>query len=210
MTIARSGYFFNSMIGDFGWVGFKSPYAVIVLWTALIGLVLALALAVSSRRRAVVLLLIAATTTLLPLLIEYRTMRSLGGIWQGRYTLPLAVGVPILGAYLIGDSSIGNRLARSRLALVVGIALGVGHVLAFAQSLRRFSVGNNGAFKYWSNAAWAPPLGALPLTLSFIAVLSLWLVWMLRPAPDGLLEAVQDVTSTNRWAPHSKAARQIS
>ncbi len=198
MTIARSGYFFNSMIGDFGWVGFKSPYAVIVLWTAVIGLVLALALAVSSRRRAVVLLLIAATTTLLPLLIEYRTMRSLGGVWQGRYTLPLAVGVPILGAYLIGDSSIGNRLARSRLALVVGIALGVGHVLAFAQSLRRFSVGNNGAFKYWSNAAWAPPLGALPLTLTFIAVLSIWLVWMLRPAPDQLLPQFQNVMSANR------------
>jgi len=184
MTISRSGYFFNSMIGEFGWVGVRSPYAVIVLWAALIGLVLVLGLAVSSRRALVALLILVVTIILLPLVFEYRTMRTLGGIWQGRYTLPLAVGVPILGAYLIGDSSIGDRLARSRLAIVVGCTLGVCHLLAFAQTIRRFSVGYNGAFKYWSNAAWAPPLGALPLTLSFVVVLSIWLVWILRPGSD--------------------------
>ena len=183
-AIARSGYFFDSMISDFGWMGFKAPYAVIIIWAALIGFVLVLGLAISSRRAAAGLFFLAAATALLPVVFEYLTMRSAVAFWQGRYTLPLAVGVPILGAYLMGDSSIGNRLARSRLALVVGISLGVCHVLAFAQSLRRFSVGYNGAFKYWSNAAWAPPLGALTLTFSFIAVLSLWLVWILRPGPS--------------------------
>ena len=87
---------------------------------------------------------------------------------------------------LIGASSIGARLARSRLTLVVGIALGVGQFLGFAQTLRRFTVGSNGPFRYWANAPWAPPFGALPVTLAFIAVLVVWLIWMLGPTPEDL------------------------
>jgi hypothetical protein len=94
--------------------------------------------------------------------------------------------VPIVAAYLIGASSIGARLARSRLTLVVGIALGAGQFLGFAQTLRRFTVGSNGPFRYWANAPWAPPFGALPVTLAFIAVLVVWLIWMLGPTPEDL------------------------
>lgn len=185
-TIGRSGFFYDSMIGNFGWLTVHAPYLTIVVWTAAIGLVLALGLAVSSRRASIALLLVAGATALLPLVSEYREVPIIGPFWQGRYTLPLAVGVPIVASYLIGASSIGARLARSRLALVVGIALGAGHFLGFAQTLRRFTVGSNGPFRYWSGASWAPPFGALPVTLAFIAVLVVWLVWMLGPTPEDL------------------------
>ena len=185
-TIGRSGFFYDSMIGNFGWLTVHAPYLTIVVWTAAIGLVLALGLAVSSRRASIALLLVAAATALLPLVSEYREVPIIGPFWQGRYTLPLAVGVPIVASYLIGASSIGARLARSRLALVVGIALGAGHFLGFAQTLRRFTVGSNGPFRYWSGAPWGPPFGALPVTLAFVAVLVGWLVWMLGPTPEDL------------------------
>lgn len=185
-TIGRSGFFYDSMIGNFGWLTVHAPYLTIVVWTAAIGLVLALGLAMSSRRASIALLLVAAATALLPLVSEYREVPIIGPFWQGRYTLPLAVGVPIVAAYLIGASSIGARLARSRLALVVGIALGVGQFLGFAQTLRRFTVGSNGPFRYWSGAPWAPPFGALPVTLAFIAALVVWLLWMLGPTPEDL------------------------
>jgi hypothetical protein len=185
-TIGRSGFFYDTMIGDFGWLTVKSPYLTIVVWTAAIGVLLMVGLAVSSRRASIALLLVAAATALLPLVSEYREVPIIGPFWQGRYTLPLAVGVPIVGAYLIGTSSIGARLVRSRLALVVGIALGVGQFLGFAQTLRRFTVGSNGPFKYWVDAPWAPPLGALPLTLAFVVALVVWLVWMLGPTPEDL------------------------
>jgi naphthoate synthase len=123
------------MIGNFGWLAFRGPYLMIVVWTATIGLVVALGLAVSSRRASIALLLVAGATALLPLVSEYREVPIIGPFWQGRYTLPLAVGVPIVASYLIGASSIGARLARSRLALVVGIALGVGQFLGFAQTV---------------------------------------------------------------------------
>lgn len=185
-TIGRSGFFYDSMIGNFGWLTVHAPYLTIVVWTAAIGLVLALGLAVSSRRASIALLLVAGATALLPLVSEYREVPIIGPFWQGRYTLPLAVGVPIVASYLIGASSIGARLARSRLALVVGIALGAGHFLGFAQTLRRFTVGSNGPFRYWSGAPWGPPFGALPVTLAFVAVLVGWLVWMLGPTPEDL------------------------
>jgi hypothetical protein len=185
-TIGRSGFFYDSMIGNFGWLTVHAPYLTIVVWTAVIGLVLALGLSVSSRRASIALLLVAAATALLPLVSEYREVPIIGPFWQGRYTLPLAVGVPIVAAYLIGASSIGARLARSRLALVVGLALGVGQFLGFAQTLRRFTVGSNGPFQYWRNAPWAPPFGALPVTLAFIGALVVWLVWMLGPTPEDL------------------------
>jgi len=185
-TIGRSGFFYESMIGNFGWLNVKAPYLTIVAWTAAIGLLLALGLSMSSRRASIALLLVAAATALLPIVSEYREVPIIGPFWQGRYTLPLAVGVPIVGAYLVGASSIGARLARSRLAIVVGVALGVGQFLGFAQTLRRFTVGINGPFQYWVNAPWSPPLGALTLTLAFIAAVALWLIWMLGPTPEDL------------------------
>lgn len=185
-TVGRSGFFYDTMIGSFGWLTVRTPYLTIVVWTAAIGLLLALGLSVVSRRASVALLLVAAATALLPMVSEYREVPIIGPFWQGRYTLPLAVGVPIVAAYLIGASSIGARLARSRLALVVGIALGVGQFLGFAQTLRRFTVGSNGPFRYWSGAPWAPPFGALPVTLAFIAALVVWLIWMLGPTPEDL------------------------
>ena len=153
------------MIGNFGWLTVHAPYLTIVVWTAAIGLVLALGLSVSDRRASFALLLVAAATALLPLVSEYREVPIIGPFWQGRYTLPLAVGVPIVAAYLVGASSIGARLARSRLAVVVAVALGVGQFLGFAQTLRRFTVGYNGPFRYWVRAPWSPPFGALPVTV---------------------------------------------
>jgi len=183
-TIGRSGFFYESMIGNFGWLNVKAPYLTIVVWTAAIGLLLALGLSVSSRRASVALLLVAAATALLPVVSEYREVPIIGPFWQGRYTLPLAVGVPIVGAYLIGASPIGARLARSRLALVVGVGLGTGQFLGFAQTLRRFTVGIYGPFQYWLDAPWSPPFGALTLTVAYVAALAVWLLWMLGPTPE--------------------------
>ncbi|MFM7061563.1 MAG: DUF2142 domain-containing protein [Actinomycetes bacterium] len=183
-TIGRSGFFYESMIGTFGWLNVNAPYLTVVVWTAAIGVLLVLGLSVASRRASVALLLVAAATALLPLVSEYREVPIIGPFWQGRYTLPLAVGVPIVGAYLIGTSSVGARLARSRLALVVGLALGTGQFLGFAQTLRRFTVGINGPFQYWLDAPWSPPFGALTLTVAYVAALAVWLIWMLGPTPE--------------------------
>ncbi|MEI6571855.1 MAG: DUF2142 domain-containing protein, partial [Actinomycetes bacterium] len=184
--IGRSGFFYDSMIGNFGWLDVKTPYLVILIWTAAIGLLLSLGLSLPSRRAAFALLLTAAATVLLPLVSEYREVPIIGPFWQGRYTLPLAVGVPIIAAWIIGASSIGERLARSRLPLVVGAALFIGHLLSFGQTLRRFSVGYNRSFMYWRTPSWSPPLGALPITLGFGLVLIIWYLWLLGPSAEDL------------------------
>jgi len=191
-TIGRSGFFYDSMIGNFGWLNVKAPYVVILIWSAAIGLLLALGLSLPSRRAAFALLLTAAATVLLPLVSEYREVPIIGPFWQGRYTLPLAVGVPIIAAWIIGASSIGERLARSRLPLIVGAALFIGHFLSFAQTLRRFSVGYNGSFMYWRTPSWSPPLGALPITLGFGLVLIIWYLWLLGPSPTDIEAALNE------------------
>jgi hypothetical protein len=185
-TFGRAGFFYDTMLGSFGWLNVKAPYIVILIWSAAIGLLLVLGLALASRRAAIVLLLTAAATALLPLVGEYREVPISGPFWQGRYTLPLAVGVPLIAAWIIGGSSIGARLARSRIALAVGVALGVGQFLSFTQTLRRFSVGYNGAFMFWRNPSWSPPFGALPIILGFGLVLIVWYVWLLGPSPEDI------------------------
>lgn len=105
-TIGRSGFFYDSMIGYFGWLNVKAPYVVILIWSAAIGLLLALGLSLPSRRAALALLLTAVATVMLPLVSEYREVPIIGPFWHGRYTLPLAVGVPIIAAWIIGASSI--------------------------------------------------------------------------------------------------------
>ena len=183
-TTGKSAFLYRGMIGIFGWLDTPAPYAVVLLWTMVLGLVVVLALASGERRGVAALGAAIAATVLVPIVGELREARTSGLFWQGRYTLPIAVGIPILAGVSIARSR-WREVAPRRLAAIGVTVLAAAQVLAFAQTLRRYAVGYDGKLMYWIGPRWSPPLGALALTLAFAAAIGLFSVWLvtLDPAP---------------------------
>ncbi len=110
LTLRLAGGQLRQIIGAFGWGGhILAPLWVIVAWsTALVGLT-AYAVAVSQRcRRA--LLLLALAILAMPVIFESPQINSVGPYWQGRYWLPLTVGLPLVATSM--EPRLQHRLAR--------------------------------------------------------------------------------------------------
>ncbi|HEV2309911.1 MAG TPA: DUF2142 domain-containing protein [Acidimicrobiia bacterium] len=170
---------FLEMIGLFGWRDTPAPTGTYLLWIlALGGLVLGLFL-LASRRGLLAAGLLTAAVIVVPILFEVPAAPKDGFFWQGRYTLTMAVGIPILAAALIRPGP-GWRLRRAS-ALTAG-ALGLGLLLAFFQFWRRNAVGTHGVIFFFNHAAWHPPVPAWFLVPAVVVFTSVW-VWLLLLAP---------------------------
>jgi hypothetical protein len=184
IVTGRTFFRYHEMIGVFGWGDSSSPALTWVPWTAGIAFLFFAAVLWVSRRYLLVLLGLLAGVIVVPIVIEGATYNEGGGVnWQGRYTLPLAVGVPILAAVALGTTERGRQLATSRFLLGVGAVIGVGQVLAFAQNLRRYTVGYNGDIQFWKDPSWSPPVSALVLTIGFVVAAGVYLCWLLVIVP---------------------------
>ncbi len=190
---------FLEMIGLFGWRDTAAPTATYFLWIlALGGLVLGLCL-LGSRRGLIAAGLLTVAVVVVPILFEVPAAPHDGFFWQGRYTLPMAVGIPILAAALIRPG-VGWRLRRAS-ALTAG-ALGLALLLAFFQFWRRNAVGTHGFIFFVNHAAWHPPVPAWFLVPAVVVLTGVW-VWLLLlvPAPVDEPEHPTSEPDTTRSPP---------
>jgi Predicted membrane protein (DUF2142) len=185
----------REMIGQFGWLDTPSPALTWVPWIAAVGFIFFLAVMWGRRRDVAILIGLVAATIVVPALIESTQYGNAGGsIWQGRYTLPLAFGIPILATFALASSEGGRQLPTKRLLLAVGIIFGIAHVLAFAQNLRRYTVGYDGEIQFWKHPEWSPPLSPLLLTIGF-TIVTIGFVWYVFAATRGPAERADRSTS---------------
>ncbi len=189
-SLGKSGEMLRQMVGDFGWLDTRAPGVTFFIWVVAIGGLAALTLAIASSRFVWALAAATAATVVLPIVVEAAGAQEAGFIWQGRYTLPLAVGVPILCGIGIGSGEAAARLSR-RLAYVLAAALAIAQFLAFAQALRRYSVGVHGSLWFFSDARWDPPVPSLLLVLGYGAAIALTMWWIVL-APNGRLRRDDD------------------
>jgi hypothetical protein len=165
------------MIGYFGWLTTPAPGLVYVLYTALLGGLLALRIAARGRQLVAVGLLTLAVLVL-PVALEWSTYEVSAFAWQGRYTLPIAVGIPLL----LGtdeDSSFRTSIAAKRFLTVAAVGTAVIHFLSYAGTLNRNVFGING---FWglTPQGWAPPLPAWSLMVGGAAAAVVVAVAMIR------------------------------
>ncbi|MEN1975317.1 MULTISPECIES: DUF2142 domain-containing protein [unclassified Cellulomonas] len=181
-----SQYLLN-MIGDFGWLDAPSPPVTVIAWYAATGAVLLVALgARRAARTRVALVLLVLGTAAAPLALQVPTAADTGLIWQGRYALPIAVGVPLLAGLLAsaapaGEADLVRRLARATLPVVV-----VGQVAAFYWGSRRYAEGADGDL-ITLHPDWQSPISYLPGVALYGAVavaLGLCAWAYLRPLPE--------------------------
>ncbi len=168
---------FQQMIGVFGWLDTSVPGFTLFIWIFALGTVLTLAVMLGRARLTTVAIVLGVLTILVPIALEVPNVHAAGYFWQGRYTLPLAVGVPVL-AGLSAASTRQQGLRIGAFLTLLGSALAVGQVLAFVQALRRYMVGVHGGLLFWRHGLWSPPIPASVLTVVFTAAYLAFIFWL--------------------------------
>lgn len=154
----------GQMVGTVGWDDVPVPTLTNLLWFGVIlGLVM-LAILFGDRRERLTLLALTATTILFPIAFEAYSGTDYGTGWQGRYSMPLAVGIPILGAEILMRRMSPIVPARISRALVAtfGIALAIAYMCQIWWAWRRYAQGIFGhslGHVVPIHAKWTPPIG---------------------------------------------------
>ncbi|MCU1491400.1 MAG: hypothetical protein JWM85_2805 [Acidimicrobiaceae bacterium] len=165
VSFAHNDFYLQDMVGVFGWFDTYSPTLTYVVWYGLVALLAITAAVVARLRQAVVLGVLAVAIVVVPVLVSSSQAHKYGYTWQGRDTLPLAVGLPILAGALVGQSVLVRH--GRRLVAVIGLLAVLAQFGAFFEALRRYAVGTVGPdFSFLVHSSWRPPLG-------FAALLSL-------------------------------------
>lgn len=156
----------REMVGSASWLEYTMPVvSQLVWWVGAIG-ALVVGWRIGSARRRWMLLGWVAVLLLAPVAFEVIAAQRVGFIWQGRYSIPTAMG---LAMFAIGARP-GLRTIR-----VVAVALVVAELAAFWATLRRFTVGTSGP--WWlvdlGPASWRPTIGPTVLLILHAACVAL-------------------------------------
>ena len=149
-------------IGVLGWLDTVVPVGVVYLWLIAIGMLVGAALLADVRDELIWAGVLAAAIAVTSWVLELVQGNVSGLYWQGRYSLPLLAGVPLLLARSL-------PVRRDRLDVVgrtVGVmALVIINIAAWATA-RRFGVGTSGSLLPWR---WDTPIQPVPPVLLLLA-----------------------------------------
>jgi hypothetical protein len=160
LTLRLTGGRLVQCIGDFGWSAISAPTWVQVVWTLVLVGLLAYGLVVSRRcRRALPLLVLAIVV--MPVIFESPQINSVGTYWEGRYWLPLAMGLALVAASVEphGMFRRGRAITTDSQRLAGFVSLGalliLAQVAAFLKALHTYLALTVGQ----SVIKWTPPGG---------------------------------------------------
>lgn len=168
-------------IGVFGWLDTRVPDGVWSAWIAAVLVLVVMGLASGRWWRGLVLAGVAAAVVLIPALAEAVRYNDLGLVWQGRYTLPIAVGLPVLAGMVAADAHrVAVRVFEAVAVPMAGLLGGL-QVIAFLYALRRYAVGVDGPLAFFESPLWRPPLPAAVLVAAYAVAHVMLVAWVLRP-----------------------------
>lgn len=173
----------NQMVGVTGWSELLQPRLIYVAWFMGAGLLILGGFALGGRLDRLRTVFLSASTFLPLLAWELLRANDSGWFSQGRYFLPTAVGLPILGAYGLIRAGITPTQFRS-LTRTLAVLLVPIHVVVLAYSMSRWQSGLK--FLNPLKGSWMPPLGPeLPLGLGAVSVfLLIGMYWWASRIPS--------------------------
>jgi hypothetical protein len=186
-TVGAVAGYYQQMIGAFGWLDAGVASVPVYCWVflGLGALMLALGVGSAPERRAAVVVL--GLSWLLPVTAQYGEWKTNGLVWQGRYSLPLVAGLPILAMLAVER---GGRLRireQHRMSRILAAVMIVGQCAGYYWAMRRFTVSQDGSLWYLSHPTWRPYTASPTLLLvAFVLVTTLGIVaatWSMRPEP---------------------------
>jgi hypothetical protein len=164
------------------------PTWLIVTWSAGVVALVVVATIVGTARQKLVLLGVVLATLVLPIVSETLTADRYGYAWQGRYALPIAIGIPILAGWII-DASDRRSLRIERLG-VTAISVGVSALLLLALTAMLASLihgADASLVQALAGGSWAGPVEPAALVLFALAAcvsLAAWLVGLSTRSND--------------------------
>ncbi|NMR20874.1 DUF2142 domain-containing protein [Cellulomonas fimi] len=159
ISVNNTSVYLQNMIGQFGWTDTNLPVWLHMVFAGALGVVALVALALGTWRERVLLLGLTAVIILLPVVIHASQARYLGIIWQGRYILPIAVGLPILAGYVLVRRAVAiPRPETVRIVTTVATILAWVLAVAFVFNLHRYVNGAYGSWRRVVEGAWLPPV----------------------------------------------------
>lgn len=183
-SILRMPYRTTQMVGIFGWLDTRAPWFTYVAFAAALGLVLLLGLAAARRTGRMLILVTLGLAVTVPLMVEGSQASTFGYIWQGRYTLPLAVGVPLVAMVAAGRTQLLPSALTRPLTYWLAVLVGLGHAGAFAYALLRYQVGVGNGFNLLAGP-WSPPSGSWAVLLLFGVALAANLAMIVTLSGEG-------------------------
>ena len=174
----------RELIGRLGWLDTPAPWlTTLIIMGVVLGLV-GVGVSFAARREGLALALLCAFVFAFPLASEALSAKELGFFWQGRYILPVAIGIPIVAAVFASDFDWPSLVRRRVMVLVPGLVW-IAHVAMFTTALRRYSVGNAGRLIFvFGDTPWSPPGGVLAWLILYALAFGGYTWAMVRPDRD--------------------------
>ncbi|MCU1362005.1 MAG: putative rane protein [Ilumatobacteraceae bacterium] len=136
-------------VNSMGWNEFHAPAMAavgwVVMWLAVPGLMLAGRPSLGRRGSIAVAVWLAALVAT-PVVFEVALAASIGPIWQGRYSLPVLMGLPVFVCLPQG------RLGSGRIVCAFITGAAAIECLTYWGTVRRYAVGSNGS--WWLSDAF--------------------------------------------------------
>ncbi|WP_436794188.1 DUF2142 domain-containing protein [Actinospongicola halichondriae] len=209
-AVDQLGWYLRQGVGIFGSNDIPLPWPVYAIWALALLCVVVAAVSRFDGRGSLVLAATVAAGIGIQIGAEGFSLPPIGFFWQGRYALPLLVGVPMVATTVVATATGPARVRLDRVALVTGplAALTVaGHLLGFLQAARRFAVTLDGPanpLEWMGEQRWTPPPGPILVwTVVFLVGIGAATAVALLPGPR--VQVSSTSTSTDTGPPSSGA-----
>ncbi|MBT2466755.1 DUF2142 domain-containing protein, partial [Streptomyces sp. ISL-66] len=158
LTLGYTNLYVQHMIGTFGWLDPPAPAFTFLVWLGAIAVVVVLGISFGRKRETVALIGMLVAIVMVPVAAQASHVEKVGMVWQGRYLMPFAVGLPLMAVLICASRAPERGFPWRRLAGYCAGALALANAAAFFWTLRRFAVGTYGPWLP-TPAHWAPPGG---------------------------------------------------
>ena len=153
LVVANTGDHLRQLVGILGWLDTAVPIIAVLLFWALIG-GMALVAVLEYGRSTFVYLVGLAGAVVGAWLLELGQSADYGDYWQGRYTMPFAVGLPLVLAW----RPTGGEWLDDRLTSILAWGAWVVSNVAFVAAQQRWGVGINGTWNPIDWDTWGAPV----------------------------------------------------
>jgi hypothetical protein len=125
----------GQLVGSIGWLDVPLPNFLVSIWLAVAAFIGFVALVLGTWRMRLALVVLTAGVILGPTIAEVPSASEYGLIWQGRYTLPIAFGLPILAGWTLHERRVDRAMVVRILGTLIVLACAAANVLAVAVAL---------------------------------------------------------------------------
>ncbi|GAA4701243.1 DUF2142 domain-containing protein [Phytohabitans rumicis] len=176
MVLVYWGAILIQMVGNLGYLSTALPGFVVFTWAAVVGFLVVGVGVLGSRSAKVRVLALILACLAIPTLAVVTAVDTLDFFWQGRYSLPLAVCVPLICAHELAVAGVLTGPAIRRLTRMLVVVLLPAQLIGLLMILVRWQnnmvqVGVDLPLNPLESTGWRPALGPLlPIVLMFVGL----------------------------------------